>query len=153
MINPSLLNPECILLGLSIKDQEEVLQHLGSVLFQHGCVKDSYVTALIERERLYPTGLGQIAIPHTDREHTIKDAIAIAILDEPVLFKMMGSDTEFCSVSVIFMLAISTNDQQIDMLQTLMGFVQDNAKLAALKGCTTKQQVYELLTQEESVCI
>ena len=147
MINSSLIRPDLIFIDLCVNDQDEALIQLSHALVKQGFVKESYPAALLEREQNFPTGLGAIAIPHTDREHTLQDAIAIATLKEPVTFKMMGSDTECCSVSVIFMLAISTNDQQIDMLQTLIGFVQDDSKLQALKACTNQNQVYALLTQ------
>ena len=147
MINSSLIRPDLIFIDLCVKDQDEALIQLSHALVKQGLVKESYPAALLEREKNFPTGLGSIAIPHTDREHTLQDAIAIATLKKPVTFKMMGSDTECCSVSVIFMLAISTNDQQIDMLQTLIGFVQDDSKLQALKACTNQDQVYALLTQ------
>lgn len=119
---------------------------MAHVLFKQGFVKASFADAIVDREAVFPTGLGELAIPHTDREHTVKDAIAVAVLEQPVDFVMMGSDDETTSVSVVFMLAISTNDRQIETLQTVMGYAQSNDALAELKNCADVESLYDQLT-------
>ena len=43
-----------------------------------------------------------IAIPHTDKEHVIKGAVAIGVLKEPVHFYQMGTNDENVSAKLIF---------------------------------------------------
>ena len=146
MFSKTLISPDIITLGLKAKNQEEVLIYLGEKLKRKGYVKESFLNALIAREKEYPTGLGRLAIPHTDREHTLKDAIAIATLTRPVEFKMMDDEEKSTLVSAIFMLALSSNSQQIDTLKTLMSLVQDDSKLNAVMQCKDSQIAYQLLT-------
>ena len=55
---------------LRAENEQEIFEQLGGVLVSEGYCKESYVKALSEREKVYPTGVlaGNIgvAIPHTD---------------------------------------------------------------------------------------
>ena len=77
-----ILQPECVLLNCEFTTAEEVINAIGSKLFEAGFVKASFVDAAIEREKNIPTGLplgGGInaAIPHTEIEHVIKPTLGI----------------------------------------------------------------------------
>ncbi|GAL28226.1 PTS system galactitol-specific IIA component [Vibrio variabilis] len=148
-MNPhDLFNKSLLVTNLKATSREAVLRKMAHVLFEQGFVKTSFADAIVDREAAFPTGLGELAIPHTDREHTVKDAIAVAVLEQPVDFVMMGSDDETTSVSVVFMLAISTNDCQIETLQTVMGYAQSNDALAELKNCADAESLYDQLTED-----
>lgn len=43
--------------GLTVADRDELLEALGSAVINAGFAKDTYVDALKERERDFPTGL------------------------------------------------------------------------------------------------
>lgn len=46
-----------IITKLSCNSKEELLSQLGGVLEDKGYVKDTYVDAILEREKIFPTGL------------------------------------------------------------------------------------------------
>lgn len=147
MEDNTLFKQDLILTGVQATGHIEVINTLAALLYDNGYVKDTFADAIVKREGEFPTGLGGIAIPHTDRVHILKDAIAVAVLDKPVDFVMMGTEEELCSVSVVFMLAISTDDKQIETLQTVMGFVQSEESLDRIKKSDSAENIYQILME------
>ncbi|OIN27671.1 PTS sugar transporter subunit IIA [Vibrio barjaei] len=148
MSKNNLFKKELLVSSLNASTNEEVLRQLAQVLFEHGYVKESFSDAIVAREGVFPTGLGRLAIPHTDREHTISDSIAVAILSNPVEFTMMGAEDEVCLVNVVFMLAMSSNDAQIETLQTIMGYAQSREALDILLRSSGVNEMYQVLSKE-----
>ena len=115
-----------------------VIHQLVGSLEDLGYVRSTFEDALLEREKVFPTGLPTqplgVAIPHTDAEHVISDAIAVGILNEPVQFEEMGTEggTSFVDVSIITMLAISNPKQMVPLLSELATCYQDEAFLNAI---------------------
>lgn len=124
-----LLVPEAISLNLAAREARQVVTHLGQILFQRGYVKETFVEAALEREKKMPTGLplaGELnaAIPHTDIEHVLKPAVALATLAEPVVFHNMIAPEEDVSVRVVFLLALEQPKSQVEMLQEVASVLQ-----------------------------
>lgn len=121
---------ELLLLPLELlnNNAEEALTKMGNLLYHAGYVKDSYTSAIIEREKIYPTGLPAsigVAVPHTDAHHVLKFGLAIGILNHPVPFIEMGSGGErSVDVQVIMALAVPDKDKVVNMLQHLFGVIQ-----------------------------
>lgn len=104
---------ECRLLvsaPLETVDREQVLQQLAISLQESGCVKPSYVQAVIERERDYPTGVQlegpiNVALAHAGPEHVLKNGIILGILAEAVPFYKMNEPQNLIPIQIVFMLA------------------------------------------------
>ena len=61
----ALLPPSGIRLGLTASDRFDAVRQSGQVLVEIGAVEAPYVDAMLERERLISTSLGEgFAIPH-----------------------------------------------------------------------------------------
>ena len=80
-----LLDPRAIAPNYPAADAEDVIRYLSAKLLDAGYVRDSFADAALSREAELPTGLvlgGDInaAIPHTDVEHVLKPAVALATL-------------------------------------------------------------------------
>ncbi len=106
----------------------EVLLRLGSLMYGAGFVKESYIQAIIEREKIYPTALPTqigVAVPHTDSQHVYTLSMAVGILSRPVIFKEMGSsgDKEV-PVQVVMALAVPNPKQVVAMLRHLFDVIQ-----------------------------
>ena len=118
-----------------LKTREEVLAYLGQVMVDCGVVYESYPKAVLEREKIFPTGLQfqdyGIAIPHTDVEHVKKAQLAMT-LDQPVEFYQMGTSDVVVPVQVVFMLALKEAHQQLALLQDLVALLQDSQAMAAI---------------------
>ncbi|OLQ96605.1 PTS sugar transporter subunit IIA [Vibrio panuliri] len=144
-----------VLLKHNCDTRAEVIALLADSLFASGKVKASFKQAVLEREESFATGLesGEIcvAIPHTDREHVISDSIAVMTLNSPVGFNAMGTDDVPVSVRIVFMLAISSNDKQIDTLQEVIDVVQDQELLSKLLCASDYQEFVDYLNAIEVI--
>lgn len=131
------LEEDLVMLDVTAKDKFDLLSQAADRLFEKGYVKSSYKDAVIAREKVFATGLptvlGGVAIPHTDVEHVNSPAICMARLTSPVDFVIMGDDKETVSVDFIFMLAMKEAHAQIELLQNLMGILQDEDALRFVK--------------------
>ncbi len=150
-----LLEPSAICLGVETKDADSIVIDLSDRLLKSGYVKESFARATLEREKNFPTGLPlsgkyNAAIPHTDIEHVIKPALAIATLKEPVYFMNMVSPEEPVAVHVIFLLALDQPKSQVEMLQNLATILQNPQIVEALMEAKTYEEVYQLFGGSES---
>ena len=144
-----------ILLDIESDTKEEVLELMGRNLVEEGLVKESFITAIIERENQFPTGLPtagvSVAIPHTDVEHVNKKAISIGILKSQVNFGMMGDDSETTPVHIVFMLAIDEAHSQLKLLQDLMQIFQDEELLRYMVKETNKSSIKKIIVEKLNI--
>jgi galactitol PTS system EIIA component len=144
----SLLVPSAICLQLRSASSNEVIEILGERLFQAGYVHDSFVQAALDRESQLPTGLPlegkyNAAIPHTEIEHVIKPALALATLTQPVDFQNMVLPEETVPVQLVILMALEQAKTQVEMLQEIAAVLQDSATIEKLVLAAEIHQVYE----------
>lgn len=148
------LDKSVIVPDLEAKTWEDVMKNLGQKLIDAGYSKESYIDALIAREKDFPTGLDidglGVAIPHTDVSHVNKAGIAIGVLKEPVTFIQMGTDDEEVQVKLIFMLAVTDPNAHIDELQRIIEIIQDKGVLGKLFTVTDKETIIEVIKEKEN---
>ena len=87
---------------------QEALRLTADRLQQEGCVKDDFYECCKKREEEYPTGLTEncpVAIPHTTKDHVIKQAICALRLRHPVMFQRMDDPDEQVEVKYVLNLA------------------------------------------------
>ncbi|WP_196590930.1 PTS sugar transporter subunit IIA [Pectinatus frisingensis] len=137
------IKPEYLFIHLDAVDNMDAIKQMAVNLAKQGVVKNSFIPAVLERERIFSTGLQfdetGIAIPHTDTQHINSSAISIAILKKPVTFQAMGMPDSKVNVEIIFMLAIKTAHGHIKFLQTLMNQLQNKVILHNLINSTSKK--------------
>lgn len=148
-MNMDLLNESFILIGVEGGSKEDILTRMAKNLVALGVVKESYITAVIEREQAYPTGLPtgacSVAIPHTDIEHVNRKAISIGVLKQPISFGIMGEETETTPVELVFMLAMDQKHSQLKLLTRLMQVIQNQETLTALSQETSPANIKEIM--------
>ncbi len=139
------LNENLILVGEKAASKEEVLNKLAGLLGKYGYVKESFFQALLDREEAYPTGLQTtvtgVAIPHTDTEHVIKPALAIATLEAPVFFQAMDNPQEKIPVELVIVMAIKEPAMQLKSLQKIMQILQDKSMLNKIRQAQKAEEV------------
>lgn len=147
------LNEDLILLQETVVSKEEVFQIMGQRLINLGYCKESYITALNEREKDYPTGIGigdfGIAMPHTDSSHVLKETEMIMTLKEPVTFVQMGTLDVQVQVRIILMLAIQKPQEHIVKLQRIIELIKDQDLLRNIYTADSKQQIINLIQKKE----
>lgn len=130
-------------------DKFETLKAMGSLMAEKGFVKESYIEAVQEREKVFPTGLPMkafgVAIPHTDSIHVNRKAVMCGILKSPVEFVVMGDDEARVQVEVVFMLAIVKPDDQIAMLAQLVETCQNVSVLQTIKAAEDMDAITEIM--------
>jgi PTS system galactitol-specific IIA component len=145
----SFIHSDLVVVGLEAKDKEEVVRKLAAMLLEKGYVKESYANAVLAREKLFPTGLPtqdvHVAIPHTDVEHCIKPAIAVAVLKQPVEFFEMATLDKLVHPEIIFLLSIVRPKDQVEWLQRLVSLFQQEGFLAELRKSKDAASCYQLL--------
>jgi len=140
-----LLDPDAILLHYPAQSAEDVVRQLSQKLLDKGYVRESFADAALAREAELPTGLvlgGDInaAIPHTDVEHVIRPAVALATLTAPVTFRHMIDPSEEVPVQIVFLLALEQPKSQVAMLQEVAGVLQDAALIDRIMAATTPEE-------------
>lgn len=139
------ISPELILMDIEAKTDQEAIEILAKHLYEKGIVKESYIEAVKEREKVFSTGLNfeemGIAIPHTDSVHVNKQAIAVGVLKNEVKFCHMGMPEEPVNCEMMFMMAIEKPESQVDFLGRMMDIFQSEGYLKELKSCTTEEEL------------
>ncbi|MFP7472300.1 PTS sugar transporter subunit IIA [Niallia taxi] len=146
------LDEKVIQLHVKAANREEVMTRLYEKLKKYNYVKDTFLASILERERIFPTGLPLasmgVAIPHTDPEHVVTPMIAVAVLEHPVEFIVMGSTDTPVNVEIVLMLAISEPTKQLVMLERLMGVFQNEAAMSQLKNAASAKELLSVLDRE-----
>ncbi|WP_300123280.1 PTS sugar transporter subunit IIA [uncultured Enterococcus sp.] len=145
LIDNMYISENLIDLQLQSNSNQEAIKKLANLLLKENFVKESYLEAIIEREKVFSTGLQLkqigVAIPHTDAIHVKKQGIAIAKLVNPVNFKMMGNPEVDVPVSMMFMLAIKEPHKQLEFLQALINLFQNDDLIVTLSNIKNKKEL------------
>lgn len=146
------LNDNLVNVNVNKNCKEEVIALLCELLQEQNCIKDTFQNAVLEREKVYPTGLPLnqlgVAIPHTDVEHVVDPAIAVAVLSNPVQFQMMGDPDTDVSVNIVFVLAVKEPKQQLELLENLMSIFQSDDVMDQLKNAASASEVVSIMERE-----
>jgi galactitol PTS system EIIA component len=142
----SLLVPTAVCTGLEAQTAQEVITCLSDLLYQAGFVHATFAQAALDREAQMPTGLPlegkyNAAIPHTDIEHVIKPALAIAALKRPVIFQNMIEPEQAVPVQLVILMALEQAKTQVEMLQEIAGVLQDPTVIEKLVNANNYEQV------------
>jgi len=138
-----------ILVKETAQTSEEIICKLGGLLYNNKYVKDTYVQAVLDREKVFPTGLQTtrtgFAIPHTDSKHVNRSAVAVATLNSPVMFKAMDDIEVDIPVTVVMMLAVSDPKMVIETLTKVISILENESALDKIIQATTKLEIQEAL--------
>ena len=151
---------ELIEIDLNVDTSKEVIEKLSKLLYEGGYVKDSFLNAVIEREKKYATGIPLdpvgIAIPHTDGIHVKKMAVAVGAFirasqpfpaAKPIKFGTMGGDGKI-DVDLVFLMALSDCKSQISLLQRFAEFFQQTDEIEKIKKAGDKDTILRILKSE-----
>lgn len=144
-----ILQKELVFRNIKAKNRDEALSFLAENLYKKGYVEKEYIQAIQEREEEYPTGLPSskpgIAIPHANFEMVKKTTLAIATIEKPVSFHNMENKQEILPVQIIIMMAIGEPHGQVEMLQKIVGIIQDEPLRKEMVQATSDTDLLDLL--------
>lgn len=136
---------------------EELFEQVGSKLLDKNLVKPSFVEAIKERERNYPTGLDlsvvgedtpNVAIPHTETEHCNSDQIVVVKLNNEIMFNNMIAPDKELNVRFVFFILNSQKSAQTNILSNLMGFFTKDNNVNHLNQLETAEEVYQYIQEK-----
>ena len=129
----------------------QALEKIAQCGDANGLFKPSWLDAVIKREMEFPTGLPTIipvAIPHTDSIHVNADGVGFFKLTTPIEFGEMGSLDDKVQVKMILPLLITNPAEQVDLLMTVIGALQNPDFLNALDVSTSAEEIISIFRKE-----
>ncbi|OCF92353.1 PTS mannitol transporter subunit IICBA [Gilliamella sp. wkB7] len=139
------LTEKDIFLGLTAQNKEEAIRFAGQKLVDNGYVKPVYIEAMLERERLTSTYLGEsIAVPHGTieaKESVINTGIVFCQYPAGVEF---GEETDDKAKIVIGIAA--RNNEHLDVIAKLTNALDDPNVIAKLSSTTRFDEVLAILS-------
>lgn len=152
MENGNIFNENLVAISLGEPDRERAIRALAKLLSENDYVKDSYLDAVLEREKEFPTGLSTepfgVALPHTDCEHVKEAGIAVGILPNPAEFHAMDDPDEIVEVRLIFLMAIRESGMMVEILQKLAEIFQKPDVLKQLSAAADPSRVVQILKSQ-----
>ncbi|CAK6487919.1 PTS system mannitol-specific EIICBA component [Pantoea sp. Nvir] len=145
--NPHLfkLGANNVFLGLSASNKEQAIRFAGEQLVKGGYVQPEYVEAMLAREKLTPTYLGEsIAVPHGTveaKDRVLKTGVVFCQYPQGVLF---GDDADDVARLVIGIAA--RNNEHIQVITSLTNALDDESVIEKLAHTTSVQEVLDLLS-------
>lgn len=137
-MNNNILNENNVVLGLESVSKEEAIKMAGKKLVENGYVSESYIDAMLEREKLMTTFMGMgVAIPHgvNEAKKDIK-ASGIVILQFP-------NGVEFDGEKAYLIIGIAgVGDEHLEILSNI-ATVLDDELTERLKDTNSKIDLLE----------
>ena len=144
------LNKRGIKVGLQATEKEDTLKELVDVLAEVKDVGDkkSIVRALIERENLGSTGIGQgIAIPHGKTDRVQELVAVLGISHKGVNFEAL--DGELVYIFFLLVAPKETAGPHLKALAQISRLLRDSFFCELLRRCKTADEAFELIRREE----
>ncbi len=139
-----------ILLGQEITTKTDAIIAAGQLLVANGYVDAEYVDAMLEREKIVSTYMGNfIAIPHgtDDAKKAIKNTgISVVQIPGGVSFAD-ENDTEDKLVFIVFGIA-GKDGEHLELLSKIAIFCSDEQNVVKLVSATSEEEIIELLAAE-----
>lgn len=139
------LTEKDIFLGLTTQNKEEAIRFAGQKLVDNGYVKPVYIEAMLERERLTSTYLGEsIAVPHGTIE--AKDSV----INTGIVFCQYPAGVEFGEeaddkAKIVIGIA-ARNNEHLDVIAKLTNALDDPNIIAKLSSTTHFDEVLAILS-------
>lgn len=157
MPNTSLFAKDAVYISDSV-DRDIVFSDVYRNLLKAGYVKGNFLSHVLEREDLYPTGidtspiskkLPNIAIPHTEGEFVNARLIVPVLLKHPIRFNNMVDPQKTLDVSFLFMILNNDPTGQANVLAQIMDFLAHTSvdKLMELFSLDSTKEIYDFLTE------
>lgn len=155
--NTSLFAKDAVYISDSV-DRDMVFSDVYRNLLKAGYVKGNFLSHVLEREDLYPTGidtspiskkLPNIAIPHTEGEFVNARLIVPVLLKHPIRFNNMVDPQKTLDVSFLFMILNNDPTGQANVLAQIMDFLAHTSvdKLMELFSLDSTKEIYDFLTE------
>ncbi|MGX7111580.1 PTS sugar transporter subunit IIA [Gemella cuniculi] len=150
----NLFTEDNIYLEVEGENFQEVLFNVVKELDEKDFLNEGYAEAVLEREKVFPTGLEFpeycIAIPHTDSKYIKKDAIAVVKPQKNIFFRDMGTNSKDLEVGVFLLLLISKNENQVSVLSNIIRRFSEKDFYNGILQSNDKKQILNIIKNKEN---
>lgn len=133
----SILKSDNIILGLSSESKEDAIERAGKILVKEGYVKNNYIAAMQEREKIVSTYIGMgIAIPHgvgEAKKEVEKSGIVVLQYPDGVVF---GDDLAYLVIGIA-----GVGDDHLEILSNIAISLEDETLVDKLKNTSDKFEI------------
>ncbi|MFD2706086.1 PTS sugar transporter subunit IIA [Salibacterium lacus] len=138
-----ILQEENIKINASLKDKEEAIRETGRILVEQGYVEEAYIDAMLEREEMTSTYMGNyVAIPHGTEEakaHIKESGLSVVQVPEGVDF---GGST----VKVLIGIAGKENEH-LEILQKIALICSEEENITKMVQAPDKSSLLAQLNE------
>lgn len=148
-----LLQKESIALGRKPQDKADAIGQMVELLAKSGSLEDKkkFKQAILERERLSTTGIGEgIAIPHGKSSAVKRAALAAMVVPQGVDF----ASADGAPVHLLFMIAVPEEGAELhlEVLERLAAMLMDEDFRKRLTAAKDAAEFLHILSIEEEKC-
>lgn len=151
MDDRELFSPDLVFFDLEASDRQELFEELADRLIEKDLIEDSWLKAIQERERDYPTGLSfpsiQVAIPHVDPQYIRQPYIAVIKPTTSVVFEAMAGLGDDVPARLIVNLGVMRDGGQVEVLQKLMNIFMSEDYAAEVEAAKDPQAMVDSFTR------
>ena len=136
----SVLSEKNILLGLKSETKEEAIERAGKLLVSRGYVKEEYIDAMQERERVVSTYIGMgVAIPHGIGEAKRQiEASGIVVLQYPEGVNF-GEELAYLVIGIA-----GVGDEHLEILSNIAISLEDLELVDRLSKTENKKDILDV---------
>ena len=138
-----------VFLNLQASNKEDAIRFAGEQLVKSGYVEPEYVPAMLEREKLTSTYLGEsIAVPHGTieaKDRVLRTGVVFCQYPQGVRF---GDEEDEVARLVIGIAA--RNNEHIQVITSLTNALDDESVIERLANTDSVQEVLELLSGKKA---
>lgn len=138
---PGLLLKSNILTGLPFEGKEAAIRRAGALLHASGYVEESYIDAMVEREGIATTYMGEgLAIPHGTA------GAKEAVLHSGIVVLQYPEGVDFDGEKARLLVGIAgVGDEHLAILAKVAGALEDPATLELLSSANDPEIIYNVL--------
>lgn len=129
----------------NFSSREELFEQVAQKASDLGWVREDFLDRIRTREETFPTGIQLMsmgaAIPHTDAECILEEFVAVITLQDSVVFQSMEDNNQQVKAQIVFVLGLNQPHAQLEMLQSLMGLLQNESALSELLLANTATEL------------
>lgn len=133
-----ILTPENIVIGASLKDQDEAIRRAGELLVANGYVDDKYIDSMFEREESVSTYMGNaVAIPHgtsDSKQWVSRSGLSIITVPEGVEY---GDG----NVAKLIVGIAGKGDEHLEILSNIALVCSDEENVTKIVNAQTKDEL------------
>lgn len=133
----------------NFSSREELFEQVAQKASDLGWVREDFLDRIKTREETFPTGIQLrsmgAAIPHTDAECILEEFVAVITLQDSVVFQSMEDNNQQVKAQIVFVLGLNQPHAQLEMLQSLMGLLQNESALSELLLANTATELVSVI--------